>query len=94
MLTKKDLEHLGELARLEIPVKDETKLLHDLEEILDYFKELKDVSTDKVKPLTGGMSATNILRADEITEERLPSGGALSQFPEKEGDFLKIPPVF
>ena len=49
-ITKKEIEHLAELSRLELKDKEIDKLEHDLGEILNYFNELKKVNTDRVKP--------------------------------------------
>jgi aspartyl-tRNA(Asn)/glutamyl-tRNA(Gln) amidotransferase subunit C len=94
MIGKKDLEYLGELARIEIFSQDEEKFLWDLEKILSYFEELKEVNTDGVPGMAGGTFSKNIFRADEEESVRLPGGLAVEQFPEKKDGFLKIPPVF
>ncbi len=92
MVTKKELEHLAELGRIELESRSEKKLLHDLEEILAYFDELKRVDTEKAGSLAGGSSNKNIWREDG--GERVPNEKALADFPEKEKGFLKVPPVF
>ena len=93
MLTKKDLEKLAELARLEIKPHEEEKLLKDLTNILGHFDELKEINTDNIAPLLGGTLNTNAFRDDEETEN-IPKEKALEQFPEKLRGFLKVPPVF
>ncbi len=93
MLTKKDLEKLAELARLDIKPHEEDKLLKDLTSILDHFEELKEINTDNIAPLLGGTSNVNAFREDEETEN-LPKEKALEQFPKKSKGFLKVPPVF
>jgi len=108
MITQKELEHLSELARLTIKSSEEGKLLKDLSKILGHFEELKEIDTQNVPPMTslrlaeagsghakaGGTFGKNVFRTDEINENRLPKDRAVEQFPEKEKDFLKIPPVF
>lgn len=94
MISEKDLKHLGELARIEIPASEEKKLLSDLEKILNHFEELKEVSTDKVEPMTGGTFSENVFRNDDSDENRLPHEHAVDAFPEKNKGFLRIPPVF
>jgi len=94
MLSKKDLEHLAALARLELKKEEEGKLLKDLEKILGHFEELKELDTEEVEPMAGGTFSKNVFRADDSDSARLPAEKAVSQFPEKESGFLKIPPVF
>lgn len=93
MLTKKDLEHLAGLARLDLKKGVEGKLLKDLEKILNHFEELKELNTDSVDPMAGGTVNVNVWREDEA-RERIQKGKALEQFPEKMKGYLKVPPVF
>ena len=68
-IDKEILKHLAELARIEIEEKDEEKLLKDLQEIIDYFKELKGVNIENVESMTGGsIFLSNIFR--DRSEER------------------------
>jgi aspartyl-tRNA(Asn)/glutamyl-tRNA(Gln) amidotransferase subunit C len=92
---EKTLEHLAELARIGISKKQEKKLLKDMLEILAYFEELDDLDTENVRSMDGGTENENVFAEDEkgrksdFNKERI-----IGNFPEKEGDFLKIPPVF
>ena len=92
-LDKKTLEHLAKLARIELDPKEEEKLLKDLGNILDYFKELQALDTASVPPMTGGTNLKNIFRDDDASESTNLREGT-DAFPEKENGFLKIPPVF
>lgn len=96
-INKKSLEHLAELARIELKSGEEEKLLRDLAKILDYFKELNEVDTSRVEPLTGGTSLANAIRED-VADRTPDTGKGRGAFPESEGDekgrSLKIPPIF
>lgn len=92
-ITKETLEHLAELARIELDSKEEGKMLRDLSKILDYFEELKEVDTSAVEPMTGGTILKNAFRED-ADGEQMNRGAGTDAFPEKENGFLKIPPVF
>ena len=95
LVDKKTLEHLADLARIKITAKEEDKLLKDLKKILDYFDELQEVNTEKTEPLVGGTSLFNETRDDQINKEwRANRKELIDSFPEKDDDFLKIPPVF
>jgi len=94
LISKKDIEKLAELSRIELTKREEKNLLGDLEKILEHFEELKQVDTSSVSPMTGGTLSKNIFREDESDEARLPREKAVEAFPEKEKGFLKVPPVF
>lgn len=92
-ISKHELEHLAKLARLELNPKEEEKLLKDLGEILNYFKELEKLDTTNVAPMTGGTDLKNSLR-DDNERENTNRGAGVEAFPEVERGYLKIPPVF
>jgi len=94
ILDKKHLEHLAALSRIELHKDEEDKLLADLRKILDHFKELEEVNTKNVPPISGGTALKNVMREDEVREDRLKSDKAVEQFPDQEHGFLKVPPVF
>ncbi|MDP3901884.1 MAG: Asp-tRNA(Asn)/Glu-tRNA(Gln) amidotransferase subunit GatC [bacterium] len=95
-INKKSIEHLAELARLKLTEKEQEKFLTDLTSILNHFKELQEVNTDEVRPMTGGTMLKNVTREDEVfTEGHFENVDKLrEQFPEQDGGFLKVPPVF
>ncbi len=87
---------MAELAKIELHEHEKDKLIKDLGKILEYFEELKSVNTEGVEPLAGGTSEKNVLRDDVVSERPLgaDSGKLVEAFPEREGNYLKVPPVF
>jgi aspartyl-tRNA(Asn)/glutamyl-tRNA(Gln) amidotransferase subunit C len=92
-IDKKTLEYLAKLARLDLKPKEEEKLLKDLQKILDYFEELKEVDTKDAEAVAGGAELKNVFRGDG-ERENTNQGEGIGAFPESEKGFLKIPPVF
>ncbi len=92
-LGKHELEHLAKLARIELDPKEEEKLLKDLGNILDHFKELQELDTTNVAPMTGGTDLRSVFREDG-ERENTNRGAGVEAFPEKKDGFLKVPPVF
>ena len=92
-ITKRELEHLAKLARIELNPKEQEKLLKDLGSILDYFKELQELDTSNVPPMTGGTDLRNVFRDDALCENT-NRGAGTEAFPEKKDGYLKVPPVF
>ena len=93
-INKKSLEHLADLARLELSEKETDKFLGDLTKILDHFKELEILATKNVAPMTGGTQLKNVFREDGDVAPFEKSDKIIEAFPEKEGRYNKIPPVF
>ena len=105
MLTKNDLEHLAELARIDFQENESEKLQKDLGAILDYFKELQELNTDGIAPMTGGTELKNVLREDVSSQKsKVPgpwpgrragkSQKGAEAFPDKQDGYLRVPPVF
>jgi len=93
IINKRTLEHIAELARLELSERETEKFLKDLQDILEHFNDLKEVNTEGVEPMTGGTSLKNIWREDEErTNTNL--GAGVHAFPETEGGYLKVPKIF
>lgn len=105
LINKKTLEYLAELSRIELEKESGEKLLKDLQKILAYFEELKEVDTENIEPMAGGTIEKNVFREDTLTQinadnisenqrKNLRKSAIVEQFPEKEDGFLKVPPVF
>ncbi len=98
----KGLSHLFSLARIEEEKDKEKreKLLKDLEKILDYFSQLKEIDTENVEPMAGGTFLESVFREDsernEMTDEERDEQREIiiDDFPEDENKKLKVPPVF
>jgi aspartyl-tRNA(Asn)/glutamyl-tRNA(Gln) amidotransferase subunit C len=94
---KKELEHLARLSRIELDPGEEEKLIKDLGNILDHFKELQELDTSNIAPMTGGTDLTNVFRADGKDDggrESTNRGAGTEAFPESKDGYLKVPPVF
>lgn len=93
LITKKTIEYLSQLARIELTPEEEKKLQKDLDKILAYFRELQEVPTEEATLfLKNTSSLKNNFRKDEKTNNFEEKG--TNQFPQKEDGFLKIPAVF
>lgn len=91
-VSEQDVLHVAELAHLELTGEERTRLLRDLNSILDYIARLNQLDTSAVAPLAqvGGRGAA--LRADE-TRASLEREAALGNAPESDGTFFKVPKV-
>src|SRR3972149_6211981 len=93
MIERKDLEHIGWLARLELSEEDKEKYTPKLNSVLDYFEELDEVDTEGVLPTYHVLPISNVFREDEvgIPTCSLPQEKALSNAPKKQDGFFKAP---
>ena len=94
-INKKSLEHLADLARLEINPKKEEKFIKDFQGILEHFQELQNLNTENVLPIIGGTQIKNVFREDEKKRDKtVETRSVVDAFPERERGYLKVPPVF
>ncbi len=93
MITKKDLEHVAWLSRLELSEEDKEKYAPRLNSILDYFGELDKVDTEGVEPTYHVLPMNNVFREDEVNSptKSLSQEEALSNAPKKQDGFFKAP---
>lgn len=98
-IDKKTLEHLLDLARLDVAEGEKHKLLKDLEAILGYVAMLSEADTKGVEPMTGGTQLESILREDEVDIDKKrrsisEAGRVIEAFPSSRDGYLETPPVF
>ena len=91
----KEIDYLLELARMELSSQEKEKIALDLEKILDDVKQLQELDTNDVEPMTGGTLLENICREDKLDEEKQDVSRELKQSASNlENDSFKIPPIF
>ncbi|MCX9009499.1 MAG: Asp-tRNA(Asn)/Glu-tRNA(Gln) amidotransferase subunit GatC [Candidatus Methanoperedens sp.] len=93
MITKKDLEHVAWLSRLELSEEDKEKYAPRLNSVLDYFGELDEVDTGGVEPTYHVLPMNNVFREDEVNSptKSLTQEEALSNAPKRQDGFFKAP---
>lgn len=91
-VTKKDMENVAVLSRLDIPADKEAQYTQQLNDVLEYFDNLSAVNTDDIKPLAHVLPISNVFRED-VVKESLDRDLALSNAPLKEDGYFKVPKV-
>ena len=91
MITKKEVEHVANLARLGLNEREKEKLSRELGVILDYFEKLKEVDTKGVEVTAQVAGLVNVFRDDnrpqEVDMEKIKK--LIGQAPEREGNFVR-----
>lgn len=63
-----DIKKIAHLARLQVSEPEAEKLCHDIGNILALVDQLQNANTQNIEPMANPMDATQILRADVVTE--------------------------
>ncbi len=70
-LTRKEVENIAYLARLEITDEEIAGFVDNLSRIIDFVDQLEAAPTDDVEPMAHPLHMTQPLRPDEVTEPDL-----------------------
>ena len=91
-VTRKDVEHIAELARLKFKDEELENFTHQLNDILAYMEQLNELDTENVEPLSHPVEGANVFRED-ICKPSLDREHALKNAPDKDDEFFKVPKV-
>ena len=89
---KKSLLKLGKLARISISDDKLNNLSKDLNSILQFVDQLKEIKTDQVDPTSNSLNQKLEVR-DDIVDNKNSTEDVLENAPEKEMDFFVVPKV-
>ena len=91
-LSRDDVAHVAHLARLGLTDDELARLEGQLNHILDQYAILATVPTDHIAPTAQTIELENILR-DDVARPSLPVEDVLANAPDREGDFIRVPPI-
>jgi len=105
MVSEEDVTYVADLAQLELTAEERTRMLKDLNSILAYVERLSQLDTTNVEPMaqvasryavakdaTAGKAFAYAMRADDLRPS-LPHDEAMSNAPQTDGTFFKVPKV-
>ncbi len=91
-LTTAEVEHIADLARLELSPEEKARYREQLSAILDYFDQLKELDTHAISPTSSVLPSHSDLRADE-PHPGLARPDLLRDAPQVEAGQFRVPPV-
>ena len=91
-ITQEQVEHVANLARLNLSNRGKEKYTSQLNGILNFFEKLKHLDTTNVEPTSHVMDVYNVMREDEKSSIRYKRGSFKECTDQEEGHF-KVPPV-
>ena len=92
IITKKEVEHVAKLAKLKFNEEEKEEFTSQLNSILDYFKKLNELDTEKVEPTAYVISMPNLLNEDKI-KPSLPQEEVLSNSKHVKNGYFKVPKI-
>ena len=103
-VTEKDVLYVADLANLELTEEERARMVRDLNSILDHIDRLNQLDTASVPPMAqvsdryGDPAKTGTARFEHAMRPDVPGPclsheAALSNAPETDGKFFKVPKV-
>lgn len=92
-LTFAQVQHIANLARLDLNDEELERYREQLSSILDYFQQLQTLDTENIPPTTGVSTEEATLRVDE-PHPGLNLDELLQNAPKSDQRQFQVPPVF
>jgi aspartyl-tRNA(Asn)/glutamyl-tRNA(Gln) amidotransferase subunit C len=89
MISRDDVEHVAELARLTLSPAEQEQFIGQLNRILTYVEKLSELDTQAVEPTSHVIPMSNVWRDDEV-HPSLSRPEALRNAPEESHFFFKV----
>lgn len=91
-VSKEDVKHIANLARLEISEKELDKYTEDLSNIVDYATTLSNIDVSGVDPTNHILDIKNVFRKDEV-KDSYDREEILKNAPDKQAGCISVPKV-
>ena len=91
-ITREEVEHIAQLARLELHAGEVDKVTDQLDTILRYAAKLDELDTTGVAVTTHTQGVCNAFRDDEV-KDSIKRADALENGPRQNGDAFVVPRI-
>ncbi|MDI3533756.1 MAG: aspartyl-tRNA(Asn)/glutamyl-tRNA(Gln) amidotransferase subunit [Thermosediminibacterales bacterium] len=91
-ISKKDVEHVANLARLHLDEQEKENYTKQLNSILEYMEKLNLLDTEDVPPTSHVIPLKNVFREDKVRDS-LSNEEVLANAPDAEDGYFKVPKI-
>ncbi|MBD8006620.1 Asp-tRNA(Asn)/Glu-tRNA(Gln) amidotransferase subunit GatC [Bacillus norwichensis] len=91
-ITKEQVYHIADLARLEINEEEAELFTSQLDDMINMVEKLDQLDATNVKPMSHVFIQENVMR-DDKTVEGLPIEETMKNVPESEERLIKVPQI-
>ncbi|MBN6202533.1 Asp-tRNA(Asn)/Glu-tRNA(Gln) amidotransferase subunit GatC [Staphylococcus saprophyticus] len=91
-VTREEVEHIANLARLQITEDETTEMQNTLESILNFANQIDTADTSEIEPTYHVLDLQNVLREDKAIEG-IPQELALKNAKETKDGQFKVPSI-
>ena len=91
-ITRREVEHVARLARLELSEGEKDLMTAQLDRILGYMDKLNELDMSQVEPTSHVIPMVNVMREDEAKPSLSPDD-ALANAPDRETPSFRVPRI-
>lgn len=91
-ITLEEVKHVAALAKLSFNDEELAKIARELDEIVGYVEQLKELNVDDVPPTSHVLDLHNVFRDDKV-EPWLTNEDALQNAPAQKNGYFSVPKV-
>ncbi|GAB4359664.1 MAG: Asp-tRNA(Asn)/Glu-tRNA(Gln) amidotransferase subunit GatC [Cyanophyceae cyanobacterium] len=91
-LSLDEVRKVAHLARIQLTAEEEEKFAGQLNSILDYVEQLRELDVEGVEPTTRAIDVSNVMRED-VREVYGDREAILSGAPDRDESFFKVPKI-
>lgn len=91
-ITKDEVKHVADLARLEITEEEAGQFTEHLSAIITYAEQLNELDTEGVVPTTHVLDLKNVFRQDEV-KRTITQEDAMKNAPDSEDGQFRVPSI-
>lgn len=88
-LTRTEVQHIAELAKLQLTTTEEALYQEQLSDILDYIQRLNTLDTEAIPPTATVLPLRSVMR-DDVARPSLPVDDILANAPARAGDAFEV----
>jgi aspartyl-tRNA(Asn)/glutamyl-tRNA(Gln) amidotransferase subunit C len=88
-LTREEVQHIAELAKLDLSAEEEARYQEQLSAILDYAARLNTLDVELIPPMATVLPLRSVMRQDE-TRPSMPVDQILANAPARSDDSFEV----
>lgn len=92
-ITEQVVQSVADLANIELTDDERSRMIKDLNSIIEYVGLLNELDTSHVEPMAVGVLPQSQTLRDDVLRPSLPHETAMMNAPETNGTFFQVPKV-
>jgi aspartyl-tRNA(Asn)/glutamyl-tRNA(Gln) amidotransferase subunit C len=90
-VSEEEVKHIAELARIELTEEEAERFTREISDVLGYVKQLEEVDTEGVEPISQVTGKINVFREDEsrMADEDTKSTMA-KNYPDSQDGYIRV----